>query len=302
MEVGMKNIPTVDYLASGHTACAGCANVLALKYILRALEGDCTIIIPACCCTIIEGMAPTTSTPYTPVFHTAFASAAVTAAGVQAGYELRGIDTTVVAVAGDGGTYDIGPQSLSGAGDRGDNIIHICLNNEMYGNTGGQCSGATSKCAITTTTPRGAEKQTSKKDMPLIMAAHGIPYVATASVGHPTDLIRKVQRARDMKGCKYIEIITPCTSGWGFDPSLTIQYAKLAYQTGIFPLMEIINGTEYTINAPRKGKTKPLIEFLKGQGRFATITPESTRELEQEVHAKLAYLEAMTTLNTSDTV
>jgi len=270
-----------DYLVSGHGACPGCGGCLAFKLVLRVLGKDIVGVIPACCATIIHGVAPYTCTPEIVIFHTAFAAAASTASGIKAAFDIQGRDVTVFVFAGDGGTFDIGLQALSGAAERGDDIIYICYDNEIYGNTGAQRSGSTSKCALTTTTPGG--KVTGKKDMPEIVAAHGASYVATASVGNPQDLMKKVEKARGMKGFRYIQICAPCTSGWKFPPEKTVEIARLAYQTGLYPLYEISNrGKNYTLNMPTDtSKLKSVEEYVMLQGRFSTLTEEQIDDMQR---------------------
>ncbi|RLG46348.1 MAG: pyruvate synthase subunit beta, partial [Thermoproteota archaeon] len=190
---------------------------------------------------------------------------------------VRGIkDITVIAWAGDGGTYDIGLQALSGAAERGDDILYICYNNEAYMNTGIQRSGATPPRAWTKTTPKG--KAEMKKNMPLIVAAHGASYVATASVSHPIDLARKVEKARDMERFRYIEILIPCPTGWNFPVDKTVEVAKLAVETLVWPLFEIEGGVLKINYKPRE--KRPLSEYLRLQKRFAHLTDEEVALLE----------------------
>jgi pyruvate ferredoxin oxidoreductase beta subunit len=235
-------------------------------------------------------------------FHGRGGQGAVTAAvcsGIDAGLEIQGIDDiNILGWAGDGGTYDIGIQALSGAAERGANFLYICYNNEMYSNTGVQRSGATPKYAWTTTTWRGKEEE--RKDMPSIMVAHDIPYVATASISHPVDLYEKVIKAKSMKGTKYIEILAPCPPGWRFDYSKTIEVARLAVQTRSWNLYEVEDGM-YRINVTIR-KSKPVEEYLKIQQRFkdAVNDPEKIKEIQTSVDARWNRLKKMVEVTSAE--
>lgn len=267
-------------LAPGHTACAGCGLALVLKYILEALGKKSALVVPASCLTVVSGNNLRTCVPI-PLLHSPFETAAATADGVKIGYEIDGEDITVAALAGDGGTFDIGLQSLSGAAERGADIIYICYDNEAYMNTGIQRSGATPKGAVTTTTPGGC--LTWKKNMPEIMAAHRIPYITVASIAWPDDLKSKILKAKKIKGLKYIQVCAPCQAGWRFDASMTIDLARLAVETGIYPVFEIENGI-YKIDYPKSdAKLKPIQEYLKLQGRFSHLKPEDIRAIQRRV-------------------
>jgi len=211
------------------------------------------------------------------VLHTPFATTAASASGIVASLEEKGLadDICVIAFAGDGGTTDIGIQSLSGAVERGTNFIYACYDNEAYMNTGVQRSGSTPLGAKTTTTPFG--KIGYKKNMPKILEAHDIPYVATANASYPLDLYEKFQRARKIKGPKYIHILAPCPPGWGYDPKDTIKIGRLANETGFWALYEVIDG-EFKLSQKSKkyldpNKRKSIEEYLEVQNRFDRITP-----------------------------
>jgi pyruvate ferredoxin oxidoreductase beta subunit len=212
-----------------------------------------------------------------PCLNIAFEAAAAAASGVAAAYEQKGVkDVTVLAWAGDGGTADIGIQALSGAAERGANFIYVMYDNESYMNTGIQRSGSTPYGAWTTTTPTG--KKQHKKNLPLIMAAHGIPYVATACVSYPQDLITKLRKAKEMKGTKYVQILAPCPPGWRFPTDKTVEMGRLAVRTGMWALFEIENG-DFALSSPsaalvEKAKRKPVEEYLRMQGRFRNLTKE----------------------------
>src|SRR5512139_2373934 len=190
-------------------------------------------------------------------------------------------DIQVLAWAGDGGTLDIGRQSLSAAAERNDNIIYVCYDNAAYMNTGIQRSSATPEGAWTTTTPSPHVKNTPKKDIVRIMAAHKIPYIATASVGYPVDLVKKVKKAKEITGTKFILIFTPCPTGWRYSPEMTIRLAKLATTTGIFPLYEIEDGEKYILG--RKGPATPLKEYFSVQGRFRNLKEANLKGIEEKI-------------------
>ncbi|MFX1520102.1 MAG: 3-methyl-2-oxobutanoate dehydrogenase subunit beta [Promethearchaeota archaeon] len=280
----MTLIPEEELLFGGNRACPGCGGVIALRTVIKALGKNCIFVIPASCATIISGKFP--ATPYNfPVLNMPFETAGAAASGVVAALEVmeKDKDITVVAWAGDGGTADIGLQALSGAAERGTNFIYICYDNEAYMNTGNQRSGSTPFGALTTTTPTG--KLELKKDMPRIMAAHDVPYIATACSAFPEDLFQKVKKAKTFKGPRYIHILSMCPTGWRFDSSLSIAVGRKAVSTGMWILYEIENGqlkltgkSKYLIDP---AKREPIEEYLKLQGRFAHITDEEIEQLQK---------------------
>lgn len=281
-------IPQQEIMCSGHKACQGCGAALAMRYALKALGPRTMLSIPACCWSVIDGPFPY-SAAGVPLFHTAFETAAVVASGIRAGLDARGVeDVNVVAWAGDGGTFDIGIQALSGAAERNDNIIYICYDNEAYMNTGVQRSSATPWGAVTTTTPPRHFKKERKKDIMAILAAHSIPYAATACMAYPEDLVRKLNYAKSITGTKFIHIFASCPPGWRTAPELGVTLPKLAVQTHIFPLYEIHQGRYYKMSmTPKK---KPLIDYLKPQGRFRHLTSEQVAEMEKMVDERYAWL------------
>lgn len=277
-------IPEQELLKSGHVACPGCGASLAMRYALKALGPKTMIVIPACCWAVIDGPSPC-SVNNVPVFHTAFETAAVTAAGIKAGLVQQGKeDITVMAWAGDGGTFDIGLQALSGAAERNEDIIYVCYDNEAYMNTGIQRSSATPWGAWTTTTPLDRPKATQKKNIIDIMLAHHIPYVATASVAFPDDFIRKVKKAKSLKGTKFIQILSPCPPGWKSIPEESIKISRLAVQSRVFPLYEVEEGYKYTINEGER--IVPVQEYLKFQGRFKHLTDEQKGWIQEDTDIK----------------
>jgi len=258
-----------EYLfKSGHTACAGCGQSLAARLVIEA-SGPNTIVVNNTGCLEVFSTKYPESAWGVPWIHSLFENAAAVASGVEAALKYLGKKDgiNVIAQAGDGGTADIGLQALSGMLERGHDILYVCYDNEAYMNTGVQRSGLTPFDTNTTTSPVGIQSVGNirpKKPMPEIAAAHGIPYVAVASVGFPQDLQKKVKKAISIKGPKYLQIHVPCPLGWRHESSLTYEVGKLAVETGLYPLFEYENG----VITPRKITPKPVEEYLKLQGRF----------------------------------
>jgi len=275
-------LPEEELVGSGNLACRGCGANLALRYLLKALGPQTVLCIPACCWAVIDGPFPY-SCMGVPIYHCAFETAASTATGVKAGLDMVGEkDVTVVAWAGDGGTYDIGIQALSGAAERNDDIIYVCYDNEAYMNTGIQRSSATPYGAWTTTTPVKFFKERPKKDIDAIMAAHGIPYLATGSIAYPEDIYKKAKKAKDIKGTRFFHIFAPCPTGWKSRPEDAVKLARLVVQNGIFPVYEVENGEKYTQTVKVKEK-KPIDEYFKLQGRFRHLKPEHLQFIQATV-------------------
>ena len=281
--MAIKDLPREELMHPGAGSCPGCVDLLSLRISLKALGPKTIIVSPASCTAAVATTYP--NTPFqVPVLTMAFAAGGSAASGVEAALKRLGQDedTNVVVWAGDGGTYDIGLQSLSGAVERGTNFIFVCYNNEIYSNTGIQRSGATPFGAWTTTTWTGKVEQ--RKDMPSIMLAHRLPYVATTSPSYVEDLYRKMLKAKSIKGPKYIEIHTPCAPGWRFPMEQTIDVGRLAVETGAWALFEAENGkVEFNLRSKQilegKMQRKPMEEYLKGQGRFAHLfRPERNEE------------------------
>ena len=227
-----------------------------------------------------------------PVLRIPFETTAISASGVRAALDAMGKkDIHVLAWAGDGGTFDIGLQALSAAAERNDNIIYVCYDNEAYMNTGIQRSSSTPEGAWTTTTPSPFLKDTPKKDIVRIMAAHKIPYIATASIGYPLDLIKKVIKAKEKGGTKFILVLSPCPTGWRYSSEMTIRIAKLATETGIFPLYEVEDGEKYTLSPQRS--QKPLKDYFSIQGRFRNLKEEDLSRIETKVAKDREYLTRM---------
>ena len=284
MGFNLRLEPDKKYIRPGDAACPGCPEAMGLRYLGMALGDKAVLVVPAGCAAVIQGIIPKNAF-YFPTVNVVFAAAASTAAGMAAAYEMLGKDAIVVVWAGDGGTADIGFASLSGAAERNDNIIYICVDNEAYMNTGIQRSSLTPYGAWTTTTWTG--KKEHKKDLPLIMISHRIPYVATASIAYPQDFIAKLKKAASIKGFKYIHLHAPCPVGWKFDADKTVQIAKLAIETGMWVLFEYYKGkfsiSPFSRPYADKNKRKPVIEYLKVQGRFKDVTEEIIKELERRI-------------------
>ena len=254
----------------GHGACPGCGMPIVVRTVLEALDGRVIAVNSTGCLEIISSQYGRNVWGVSYI-HSLFENPAAVAAGIEAALRAmkREKDGHVVVFAGDGATYDIGFGILSGVMDRNHNIIYICYNNEAYQNTGNQQSMATPPGAATTTTPVGKllpGKIGRRKDMISIAVAHGCPYVASASVAYPADLKRKVKRAAEFEGTKYIDVFSPCVTGWGIDGKLTIEVAKLAVETGLYPLVEYENGK--LVRVRKIKKRKPVEEYLKLQRRF----------------------------------
>jgi pyruvate ferredoxin oxidoreductase beta subunit len=278
----INNLPETELFASGHRACAGCGAALAMRHILKA-AGPNTIVVHA------TGCMEVATTPYpqtawrVPWIHAAFENAAAVASGIESALKKLNKKINILAIGGDGSTFDIGFQALSGAIERGHNFCYVCYDNGAYMNTGIQRSGATPKYASTTTSPAGKVipgKQQYKKPLPLIIAAHGA-YVATANISYVQDLIAKVQKGLAVKGPAYVQIFAPCQAGWRHPPNATIDIAKLAFQTNFSPLFEIENGY-VTINK-KPSQVKLVDEFLKTQGRFKHLTKEAIADIQHAV-------------------
>jgi pyruvate ferredoxin oxidoreductase beta subunit len=285
--LAIKDLPVEEYYIPGSAACPGCPATMAMRIVFKALGKNMIMVVPACCTAVIESLHPNTSFNI-PTMNIAFEAAAAGASGVEAALRKQGKeDTTVVAWAGDGGTYDIGIQALSGALERQTNFIYICYNNQIYSNTGIQRSGATPYAAWTTTTVGG--KKEFRKEMGEIILAHHIPYAAQTCVSYPEDLYNKVKKAKGIKGPKYIEILAPCPPGWRFGMEKTVEMGTLAVETGAWALYEFEN-EKMTFNGrsklilEKKIERKPVEEWIKYQGRFRHLfAPEKDEKRIKEI-------------------
>jgi pyruvate ferredoxin oxidoreductase beta subunit len=287
----IAEIPKEEYIKKCTSACAGCSSSLTLRYVLKAAGPDTVLVVPACCTSVIQGIYPNTAMNV-PVYNVAFAAAAACASGMSEAFSGMGRKTHVIVYAGDGGTLDIGIQSMSGAFERGTDFLYICYDNEAYGNTGMQRSGATPLGAKTTTTPTG--KTVEKKDIDAIAAAHHLEYMATACSAYPLDIYKKVAKALTFRGPTFIHILAPCPPGWRYPTEKTIEMGKLAVKSGMWVLYEREHG-KLTISSPSKAAIKkpiPLEDYLTPQGRFAGIDPKLLETLKQHLTANLKKLAA----------
>ncbi len=286
MQENIFKINDREYILPGNRACQGCGLSLAYRYILKALRENTIVAIPPSCLCVLHGLYPTTSVTV-PGINATFAGNAASASGIAAALSaLDKTDITVLALTGDGGTYDMGIQSLSGAAERNTNFIFACYDNEAYMNTGTQRSGATPIGAITTTTPI-LTKREKKKDLIKIMEAHDLPYLATVSPAYPADLYDKFVKAKRIKGTRYIHIDTPCPPGWGYPSKDTVRVGKLAVETGLFVLCEIEDGkfrfTGRSETLAKKGKRTPVVQYVEKQGRFRKMSIEQLNQLQSWV-------------------
>ena len=285
-----------DLFLSGHRACAGCGPATVLRLIMKATRGPTIVTEATGCMEVVSSIYPYTSWGV-PWLHTAFETAAANASGIEAALKImkkkgrvKQEHTDIIALAGDGGTYDIGLQALSGAVERGHDFLFVLYDNEAYMNTGIQRSGGTPKGAATTTTPAGSVvpgKLEHKKPIAEIMIAHEMPYVATASPYYWRDMLTKVRKGLEVEGPAFLHVFAPCPRGWRSDPAKSIEYSKLAVETCVFPLWESVNG-QCQLSVPSKlvalapQKKKPVTDYLQGQGRFRHLfTPQNKKLLEE---------------------
>ena len=277
-------------LRPGNTNCGGCGMSVGLTMLGRALAAandTCTLAIPACCGAVAAGAFPTTSYGV-PTVNTTFAAAAAVASGLAAIRDINNESGQVICWAGDGGTYDIGMATVSAAAERNENILYICYDNEIYGNTGGQRSSATPPGARTTTTPGG--KTEDKKDMVAIMAAHGIPYTATLSIAHPEDFARKMATALSMGGMRFLLIHSPCPTGWKSEPGDSIELVRVAVDSGLFQLYEIFDGKRYRLSV--EPTWADPASYFERQRRFRPeqVDLETTRRVCREKWERLSFM------------
>jgi pyruvate/2-oxoacid:ferredoxin oxidoreductase beta subunit len=270
-------------LRAGNTNCGGCGMSIALQMLGRAMgTRPVQIVIPACCGIVTAGPFPW-SAYGAPIVASTFASAAAVATGLARVAAANGEDTRILCFAGDGGTYDIGLATISAAAERNEDILFICYDNEIYGNTGGQRSSATPLGASTTTTPEG--KRDRKKDILGIMAAHHIPYAASVSLAHMDDMMRKLTGALDRRGFRFLHVLAPCPTGWKSEPSEGIELIRFAVDSGLYPVLEITDGREVRINVEPSFSEEALRTFLHDQGRFAR-SKVAVEDLQLEIRSE----------------
>jgi len=288
---------TPDLFLSGHRACAGCVPATVLRLVMKATRGPTIVTEATGCMEVVSAIYPYTSWA-TPWLHTAFETAAANASGIEAALKImkkkgkvKQEHVDVIAFAGDGGTYDIGFQALSGAVERGHDFLFVLYDNEAYMNTGIQRSGGTPHGASTTTTPAGKAvpgKLQYKKPIAEIMVAHDMPYVATASPYYWRDLLTKVRKGLEVEGPAFLHVLAPCPRGWRSDPAKSIEYSKLAVETCVFPLWESVNG-QCQLSVPSRlialapQKKKPVTDYLRGQGRFRHMFGPQGKKLLEEM-------------------
>ena len=271
-------------MGPGHLACAGCGAAVAMRHALEALGPETYVVVPAGCWSTFIGVYPHTCLSV-PVMSVAFATTAATASGLKAGLDVAGREgATVLAWAGDGGTFDIGLQALSGAAERNEDIIFVCYDNEAYMNTGVQRSSATPQGTVTTTTPASAPKPQEKKDIISIMAAHRIPYAATAAIAFPDDLMAKLSRARSIRGTKFIHLFASCPTGWRHETHISIEVAAKAVASRVFPLYEVFEGRSWSLS-PMPDKVG-VSDYLSDQGRFRNMSTEEMKLFQEAVDGR----------------
>jgi pyruvate ferredoxin oxidoreductase beta subunit len=274
-----------EYFSPGHTACAGCGMPIVVRHALNVIGKDVIAVNATSCLEIVSSAYPRSAWGV-PYIHSLFENPGAIAAGVVASLRAQGNDhTQVVIFAGDGSTYDIGFGILSGMLERNDDVLYICYDNEAYMNTGNQRSGSTPFGAATTTSPAGKVrhgKMQWKKPIAEIVAAHKIPYVATTSIGYMVDFENKVRKAKDIRGARFILVLSPCVTGWNYDSAKTIEIAKLAVDTGLWMLYEIEDGKFKLSLKPQQ--LKPVADYLKMQSRFKHLSEDEIKLIQEHVN------------------
>lgn len=280
----IRGFPLEEYFSSGHLACAGCGPAIAMRIITKA-AGKNTIVAHATgCMEVVSTKYPTTAWKL-PWVHGAFENAAPIASGIHAALEAQGKrdKCNIIAIGGDGATYDIGFGALSSALERGDKFTYVCYDNESYANTGNQSSGATPFGSWTTTTPVGKlvkGNQVQKKPLTEIVASHRIPYVATASIAYPNDLFAKIKKSFTFNGPAFINVLAPCVLGWKSETNETVSLSKMAVETGMWLIYEVENG-QFKLNV--EPDFKPVAEYLQKQGRFKHLTVDEITHIQKTV-------------------
>jgi pyruvate/2-oxoacid:ferredoxin oxidoreductase beta subunit len=274
---------------SGHLGCPGCGEALGLRLVLEAIGNDAIIVVPACCASYVDGIWPSSSARI-PILHVAMGTTAAVAAGIRAALEVRGQnDTHVLAWAGGSGAFDSGLQAISSTAERNEDLLYICYNNESYvdmdihyfaGGSNRRGGGAHAD----------RRRQRPQKNIIEIMAAHHIPYCATACVAYPVDLADKVKKALSIPGFKFIHLLSPCPTHWEIPSELSIELTRAAVQTRVFPLYEVEEGTKYAINVLPE-TFAPVTRFLSRQGRFAKLGADAIRQIQNRVESQWRQLQ-----------
>ena len=286
-------VEKAEYFTSGHRACQGCAEALAVRLVMKALGRDTIVAMSTGCMEIISSPLPSTAWRV-PWIHVAFENSSAVVSGCESGMKammrkgkLPHKKINFVAMGGDGATADIGMGQLSGALERGHDMLYVCYDNEAYMNTGIQRSSSTPWGASTTTSPAGKKsigQTTQKKDMAKIAVAHNIPYVATACSSFPFDLMEKVKKAAQIEGPAYLHVMSVCPTGWRIQPEEAIKYGRLAVDTCVFPLYEVEYGKYRFTYKPYN--ILPVSEYIKGQGRFRHLTQKEIGEIQARTTAE----------------
>ena len=284
--------PRTEYMEAPRSACSGCALPLAFRYFLKVMGEKVVFILPPGCSPVVVNVPRRIlrhEGQLIRILLALFGSAATFAGGFKTGLIERGdTETEVVAWAGDGATLDIGLGPVSAAAERNEDIIYVCCDNEAYMNTGNQRSSATPLWATTTTNPPPIPKGQWKKDIMAIMAGHGIPYAATLTVAYPEDFMKKVETAKNMRGFRFLYILTPCPTGWRFHSEETVKVSRLSVETNVFPLFEVMNGIHFVINKEPVGT--PLERYTAIQGRYAHLTSQQIGEIQEKVEQRWKWL------------
>jgi len=282
VKINLDQLPKEELFGQGNVGCKGCGGAIAGRQAMKVLGERTIITIPASCMATLGGNNRHTTWKI-PFYHTLFECAPAISSGIRAALEAQGIkDVNVVSWGGDAGSADIGFQSLTGAAERNEDLFHVCYDNEMYMNTGGQTSSQTPYSALTTNcTVNG--KKTNKKNMLKIMEAHDIGYVACASIAYPADLMAKFKKASSRKGFSYIHVLAPCFKGWGIPSDQTVEFARKAVESGLWELFEVEDGVRTRNYEP---KLIPVKEYLTPQKRFSKITAQEIEDLQQQVNTR----------------
>ena len=279
MTLSLNDLPKEELFGAGNAGCRGCGAAIAGRQAMKALGQRTMITIPASCMATLGGSNLKT-TWNIPFYHTLFEIAPAISSGIRASLEAQGIeDVNVVSWAGDAGTADIGFQALTGAAERNDHMIHVCYDNEMYMNTGGQTGSQTPMYAVTTNMANG--KTVKKKNMLAIMEAHGVDYVASASIAYPLDLIEKFKKAAAKPGFSYIHILAPCHRGWQIPGEKTIEFARLAVESGLWELYEVDEGKRTRTVEP---SFTPVADYILPQGRFKLMDQEKIQHIQESIN------------------